>query len=237
MKKCIAVLMAVLMMFSCTVMLASAEDTTVVEEPTEPATPVTRYEICEDADFRSITFMEAGNDAATLLKPGDIVFSTYSDATGDLNVWYYADADGQYKGNWQPADSNNLAFSISGKPSFSESFGANANKEAVVRGLDSEELPMDFTIAYPEENVFLGWVVYDYDVTTNTIKLCGVWEKNHKIPVSEETDDFYYILDFFFGLRQKIVAPFANAVKYIANAILAIHVALYDMLFGEKTAA
>ena len=227
MKKFLAVLLAVLTVLSCTALFAAAEDVT---EPEEPEVPVARYDICQDPDFMNVVFMEKGNDQATIIHPGDII-TTYKNA--DLTLKYYADADGRYKGAWIPSDTNNLAFSVSGKELFSEKFLKRVSLDGVVRGLDYT----DFTIAYSDENTFVGWVIYDYDSSANSVSLCGVWEKNHKIPVVDETDDFYYILDFFYSLRQKIAVPIFNAIKKVCNAVLFAKKWLYDLIFGAKKAA
>ena len=227
MKKILAVLLAVLTVFSCTAMFAAAED---VSEPEVPEETVARYDICQDPDFMNVVFMEKGNDKATILRPGDII-TTYK--TNDLTFEYYADADGMYKGDWTPADTNNLAFSVSGQELYKELFRARVTKEGVVRDIDYT----DFTIAYSDENRFVGWVIYDFMASSNTVKLVGVWEKNHKIPVADDTDDFYYILNFFYSLRAKIAAPFLKAIKTICNAVLFVKVWLYNLIFGEKTAA
>ena len=229
MKKFLAVLLAVLTVFSCTAMFAAAEDVSEPETPTEPEETFARYDICQDPDFMNVTFMDKGNDKATIIHPGDII-TTYK--TTDLFIEYYADADGMYKGEWIPADSNNLAFSISGKEVFKEQFRSRETKEGIVRGIDFT----DYTIAYSEENTFVGWVINDFKASSNTVVLVGVWEKNHKISVVDERDDFEYILNVFYGLRQKIASPFVRVVKWISNAILFVKVWLYDLLFSKKAA-
>jgi len=227
MKKFLAVLLAVLTVFSCTAMFAAAED---VSEPEVPEETVARYDICQDPDFMNVVFMEKGNDKATILHAGDII-TTYK--TSDLFIEYYADADEMYKGAWVPADPNNIAFSISGKEVFKEQFKSRVTKEGIVRDIDFT----DYTIAYSEENTFVGWVINDYKASSNTVVLVGVWEKNHKVSVADERDDLEYILNFFFGLRQKIAAPFLSAIKKVCNAVLFVKVWLYDLVFGAETAA
>ena len=222
MKKILAVLLAVLTVFSCTAMFAAAEDVT------EPEQTVMRYDICQDPDFLEVVYLEKGNDKATLIKPGDII-TTYK--TTQMEIKYYPDADGMYKGDWVPADPNNLAFSISGKESISQLFKKN------VDGVVADISDTDFTIAYSDENTFLGWVIYDYEASSNKITLCGVWEKNHKITQADETDDFEYILNVWFTARQKIAAPFVRAIRWLSNAILFVKVWLYNVIFGAETAA
>ena len=224
MKKFFSVLLAVLTVFSCTAMFAAAED---VSEPEET---VARYDICQDPDFMNVVFMEKGNDKATILHEGDII-TTYK--TSDLFIEYYADADSIYKGAWEPADPNNTAFSISGKEVYKEQFKSRVTKEGIVRGIDFT----DYTIAYSEDNTFVGWVINDYKASSNTVVLVGVWEKNHKVSVADERDDLEYILNLFYGLRQKIAAPFFNVIKKIANAILFVKTWLYDLVFESKAAA
>ena len=233
MKKILAVLLAVLTIFSCTAMFASAEDVSEPEETTEAPETISRYDICQDPDFMTLVFLEEGNEKATVLLPGDII-TTYK--TSDLKIKYYADADGYYKGAWVPSDPNNLAFSVSGKESFMETFRSRVTKEAIIRGVNDPEFPMDFTIAYSDENVFLGWVVFGYEASSNTVSVCGLWDKPHKVPTSDDTDDLYYMIDFFYSLRQKIAAPFFKVIKWISNAILFVKMWLYDLIFGAKKA-
>ena len=229
MKKFLAVLLALLTVFSCTAVFAAAEDVSEPETPTEPEETFARYDICQDPDFMNVTFMEKGNDQATIIHPGDII-TTYK--TNDLFIEYYADADGMYKGAWVPADSNNLAFSISGKEVYKEQFRSSVTKEGVVRGIDYT----DYTIAYSDENTFVGWVIHDYKASSNTVMLVGVWQKNHKIPVEDESDDLEYILNVFSSLPQKFVSPIVRVIKWISNVMLSVRVWLYDQLFNKEAA-
>ena len=233
MKKLLAILLAVLTVFSFCSLAAAAED--VSEPASEPAETFTSYEICEDPDFLVLQYMAKGNDKATLLQPGDKI-TTYKNS--DIDVLYYQDADALYNGEWEPSDTNNLAISLSGEEYFKETFPKKVG-EATVRGLDFT----DFTIAYSEENVFKGWVVYSYESTlgNNTIKLCAVWEKNHKLSTSKKVDDMYYIMDFFFSIKKAmhkyITLPALRVIRIINNAILFVKTWLYNLIFGEKTAA
>ena len=231
MKKLLAILLAVLTVFSFCSIAAAAEDVT--EPETEVAETFNSYEICEDPDFLQIQYMGKGNDKATYLHPGDKI-TTYKKS--DIDVLYYPDADSMFNGDWQPADPNNLAFSLSATEPFKETFSKKIG-EATIRDLDYT----DYTIAYSDENVFVGWVVYSYEPSLNTIKLCAVWEKNHKITTSDKVDDVYYIVDFFFSIRKAmhdhITMPVLKAIRVINNAILFVKTWLYDQIFGEKTAA
>jgi hypothetical protein len=239
MKKLLAILLAVLTVFSFCSVAAAAEDEPVSEPASEPAETFTTYEICEDPDFLVLKYMAEGNDKATLLVPGDKI-TTYKNS--NIDVLYYADADAMYKGDWEPSDPNNLAFSLSAAEQFKETF-TKAEGAATVRGLGDETADgkIDFTIAYSDENTFLGWVVYDYDPAKNTIKLCAVWEKNHKDVEVEKEDDMNTILDFFFNIRRamhdNITLPFLQLVRTINNAFLAVETYLYNMIFGKETAA
>lgn len=231
MKKLLSILLAMLTVFSFCSVAAAAED---VDEPEQPAEETyNTYEICEDPDFLTLVFMAEGNDKATLLQPGDIV-TTYKNS--DIDVLYYPDADAMYKGDWEPSDPNNIAFSLSAAEYFKETFPKKEGK-AVIRGLDYT----DFTIAYSDENVFKGWVIYSYEPTKNTITLCAVWEKNHKVDNSEREDDVYYIVDFFFNIRRAmhkyITLPSLQVIRSINNVFFVVKTWLYNLLFAEKTAA
>lgn len=230
MKKLLAILLAVLMVFSFCSLAASAEDET--EPVSEPAETFNTYEICEDPDFLVLQYMRKGNDKATILQPGDKI-TTYKNS--NLDVLYYPDADAMYNGDWVPADPNNLAFSLSAEEYFKETFPKKVG-EATIRGLDYT----DFTIAYSDENVFLGWVVYDYEPAKNTIKLCGLWEKNHTVVEDEEDEDMTTIMDFFFNIRRamhdNITLPILRYIRAINNAFLAIETYLYNLLFNKDAA-
>ncbi len=231
MKKLLAILLAVLTVFSFCSFATAAEDET--EPASEPAETFNTYEICEDPDFLVLQFMEKGNAKATLLQAGDKI-TTYKNS--NIEVHYYPDADAMYTGEWEPADPNNLAFSPSAVEYYKEVFPKKVG-EATIRGLDFT----DFTIAYSDENVFKGWVVYEYDSKKNAIVLCAVWEKNHKITTGEKVDDMYYIVDFFFSIRkamhEHITLPVLKVIRTINNAILFVKTWLYNLIFGEKTAA
>ena len=231
MKKLLAILLAVLTVFSFCSIAAAAED--VSEPESEPAETFKTYEICEDPDFLELQYMAKGNDKATLLQPGDKI-KTYKKS--DIDVLYYPDADAMYNGEWEPADPNNIAVSLSSEDYFQETFPKKVG-EATIRGLDYT----DFTIAYSDENVFKGWVVYRYEPNLNTIILCAVWEKNHKVSTSEKVDDMYYIMDFFFSIRKAmhthLTLPVLKAIRTINNAFLFVKTWLYNLIFGEKTAA
>ena len=233
MKKILAFLMAALMLFTGTALTAFAaepEDPSEPEASTEEEAQYKTYEICEDADFIDIAYMSKGNDKATILRPGDHII-TYKYTTTATRIDYYPDADGVIVNGWTPQDVNNLAFSTSGATYKRDEFSKNS--EAVVKGLDFT----DFTIAYSDENVFVGWVVKDYNKSSNVISVYGVWEKGHKVPSRDNVDDFYYIIDFFYTLRKNISAPFFKAIKAISNALLFVKQWLYDKVFTPKTAA
>ena len=238
MKKLLSILLAVLTVFSFCSIAAAAED--VSEPASEPAEETfNTYDICEDPDFLVLKYMAEGNDKATILHPGDQI-TTYKSSA--IDVLYYADADAMYNGNWEPADPNNLAFSPSAAELFKESF-SKQDGAAIVRDLGyvTNDGAIDFTIAYSDENTFVGWVVYDYDAAKNTIKLVAVWEKNHKITTGEKEEDLTYILDFFFNIRRAIhkhiTLPTLQVIRTINNAILFVKTWFYNLLFGEKTAA
>jgi len=237
MKKLLSILLGVLTVFSFCSFAAAAED--VSEPETEPAETYNTYDICEDPDFLELQYMAKGNAKATLLQPGDKI-TTYKNS--DIDVLYYPDADAMYNGDWEPTDSNNLAFSPSAADYYKETFKKKVG-EATIRGLGdaTNEGAIDFTIAYSDENVFKGWVVYNYEPSQNAIKLCAVWEKNHKITTSEKEDDLYYIVNFFFSIRKAmhdhITLPVLKVIRTINNAILFVKTWLYDRIFGEKTAA
>lgn len=234
MKKLLSILLAVLTVFSFCSVAVAAEDVSEPATEVEPVETFNSYEICEDPDFLVLQYMGKGNDKATLLQPGDKI-TTYK-KNSDIDVLYYPDADAMYNGDWEPADPNNLAFSTSAAEYFKESFPKKVG-EATIRGLDYT----DFTIAYSDENVFLGWVVYSYEPGLNSIILCGVWEKNHKITTSEDTDDVTFIMDYFSSFvklfHEQITLPFLQFLRTLSNAFLYVQQWLYDNLFGEKPAA
>ncbi len=231
MKKLLSILLAVLTVFSFCSIAAAAED--VSEPASEPAETYNTYEICEDPDFLVLQYMAKGNDKATILHPGDKI-TTYKKS--DIDVLYYPDADALYNGDWEPSDPNNIAFSLSAELYYKETFPKKVG-EATIRDLDFT----DFTIAYSDENVFVGWVVYSYEPALNTIKLCAVWQKNHKIDSKEKVDDMYYIMDFFFSIKKAlhthVTLPLLKVIRIINNAILFVKTWLYNLIFGEKTAA
>ncbi|MBQ7547518.1 MAG: hypothetical protein IJT41_11210 [Clostridia bacterium] len=234
MKKLLAIFLAVLTVFSFCSLAAFAEDASEPgSEPAEPEVTTKDYEICEDADFLTINFMSKGNDKATILHEGDTI-TTYKNS--DIDVLYYADADAMYNGEWKPADQNNLAFSPTAEEYYKETFKKAVGK-ATIRGLDYT----DFTIAYSDENVFVGWVIYSYEPSLNTIKLVAVWEKNHKITTGEKVEDMYYIVNFFFSFRKAwhdhVVMPMLKVIRVINNAFLFVKTWLYDQIFGQKAAA
>lgn len=230
MKKILAVLLAVLTVFSFSGMLAYAEDVTEPEtETTEEPVTYSTYEICQDPDFSTLKYLEAGNDVATLLKPGDQIISYKTGRTKGLTVFYYPDVDARPKGKWEPADANNIAFSPSAVEYVRDECPKNQPGE--IRDIDFT----DFTIAYSEDNTFVGWVVTDFNATANSIACYAVWEKNHKLNTSEDVDDLYYIVDFFYSIRKAISEPIMKAIKAVCNAILYVKAWLYDAIFnGEK---
>lgn len=243
MKKLLSILLAVLTVFSFCSIAAAAED--VSEPESEPAEETfSTYEICEDPDFLVLQYMEKGNDKATILHPGDMI-STYKNAK--IEILYYPDADAMYKGNWEPADPENIAFSLSAKEYYKDTFAkasGGATTYATVRDMGAETAndgKIDFTIAYSEENKFVGWVVYDYEKASNQIKLCAVWEKNHKINNHEKEDDLTYILEVFFNIRRAmhkyLTLPTLKVIRVINNAILYVKTWFYNLVFGEKVAA
>lgn len=236
MKKLLSILLAVLTVFSFCSIAAAAED---VSEPAETEETYQTYEICEDVDFLTLQYMGKGNDKATILHPGDKI-TTYKNS--NIDVLYYPDADGKFNGDWEPSDPNNLAFSPSAAESYKETFQKKVG-EATVRAIGDEvaDGTIDFTIAYSEENKFVGWVVYNYEPEKNTIVLCAVWEKNHKIETHEKEDDLTYLLDFFFNIRRAmhthITIPVLKVIRIINNAILVVKTWFYNLVFSEKAAA
>lgn len=237
MKKLLSILLAVLTVFSFCSVAAAAED---VSEPAEePAETFKTYEICEDPDFLELQYMAKGNDKATLLQPGDKI-TTYKKS--DIDVLYYPDADALYTGAWEPADPNNIAFSPSAAEYYKETFKKKVG-EATIRDLGyvTNDGAIDFTIAYSDENVFKGWVVYSYEPAKNTIALCAVWEKNHKITTGEKKEDLTYILDFFFNIRRAmhdhITLPTLQVIRTLNNVFLYVKTWFYNLLFTEKPAA
>lgn len=242
MKKLLSILLAVLTVFSFCSIAAAAEDAS--EPASEPAEETyNTYEICADPDFLVLQYMAKGNDKATILHPGDMI-CTYKNTK--IEVLYYPDADAMYKGDWEPSDPNNIAFSPSAKEYYKDTFNkvsGGATTYATVRDLGYETIDgaIDFVIAYSEENKFVGWVVYDYEPASNQIKLCAVWEKNHKIDTHEKEDDLTYILDVFFNIRRAmhkyITLPTLKVIRVINNAILFVKTWFYNLIFGEKAAA
>ena len=237
MKKFLAVLMAALMLFTGSTLVAFAAD---VEDPseaesevvTEPAETYNSYEICQDPDFANILYMDKGNDVATILHPGDQI-TTYKNDKSSTKIDYYPDADAITVKGWTPTDTNNLAFSASGAVKFRDEF--NKNEVVVVKDIDFT----DFTIAYSDENVFVGWVVKEYDSQANTITVYGVWQKGHTLPAPDESDDFYYIVDFFYTLRKSLsdsfLVPIFTKIRELSNAFLAVVRSLYDEIFNPET--
>lgn len=231
MKKILAVLLAVLTVFSFSGMLAYAEDVTETEtETTEAPETFSTYEICQDSDFSTLKYLEAGNDVATLVKPGDKIISYKTSKTKGLTVFYYPDVDARPKGKWEVADANNIAFSPSAVEYVRDVCAKGEPGE--IRDIDFT----DFTIAYSEDNTFVGWVVTDFNATANSIACYAVWEKNHKMSTSEDVDDLYYIIDFFYSIRKAISEPIMKAIKTMCNAVLFVKAWLYDVIFGAKKA-
>ncbi|MBQ3150838.1 MAG: hypothetical protein IJB86_06300 [Clostridia bacterium] len=232
MKKFLAALLAVLMLFSASCITVFAEEET-TEPATEPEVTINEYEISEDPDFSTVTYLAAGNDSATILKEGDTIVTYKSKA---LKILYYPDADAvNVSGSkWVASDKNNLAFSISGKEYFSE---ANSGKKkpytATIEGIDYT----DFTIAYSEENTFVGWVIYEFNATANEIKVAAVWEKNRKVAVEDDSEDFDYIVDKTFSIWKAIFKPFTAVINFISNGFLYIGNFFYELIFGTKPAA
>ncbi len=237
MKKFLAVLMAALMLFTGSAMIAfaaDAEDPSEPESATEAESTYNTYEICQDKDFLNIKYMSAGNENATILLPGDHI-TTYKNEKLATNVDYYPDADAIAVSGWEPSDPENLAFSASGKVYFRDEF--LKTEDAVIRGIDFT----DFTIAYSEDNVFIGWAIKEYDASANTISVYGVWKKSHTIPSPEEKDDFNFILDFFYNLRKKftenVTSPFFAKIRELSNVFLVLVRSLYDKWFNSTPAA
>lgn len=233
MKKFLAVCMAALMLFTGSALVAFAadeEDPSEPESATEAEITYNTYELAKDHDFDEIQYMTKGNENATILHEGDHIVSFKSSSVA-MKIDYYPDADGVTVKGWTPQDPNNLAFSTSGKVSFrDDSF--SRNEEGVIKGLDFT----DFTIAYSDENTFVGWAVRSYQESTNVLSVYGVWEKGHKVPSRDDVDDFYYIVDFFYTLRKNIASPFFKIAKAISNAMLFVKQWLYDKVFAPKTA-
>lgn len=229
MKKFLAVLLAVLMMFSAVAVFAYAEDGEEQEGDTSMS-----YEICEDADFLTLYYAELGNDTATILLPGDTL-TTYK-TTGKRNtgvtVLYYPDIDAVYKGKWEPADPNNIAFSPKGEEYILDDSAKYAGEAATIMDIDGEEI--DFTIAYSDENVFVGWVVTEFVPALNQVKVAAVWEKNHKVKTSEKQDDVFYIVNFFYSIRKAISSGLMKAVKWLSNALLFVEAWFYNLMFVKK---
>ena len=231
MKKFLSILLAVLTVFSACAISVFAED---VSEPetTEPEKTYKEYEICEDSDFLTLQYLEKGNDVATILQPGDVVTTYKTKSNSGVTVFYYPDADAMYKGAWVPEDVNNIAFSPTAKEYVKDDSAKKAGLPATIKGIENT----DFTIAYSDENVFVGWVVYEFNPTANSLTLCAVWKKGHKLTTSDDTDDFVYIIDFFYSLRKAISDPFFNVIKKISNAFLFVKQWLYDAVFNAKAA-
>lgn len=225
MKKFLAVLLAVLMMFSAMAVVASADEG-LIDEQHET------YEICEDPDFINLNYADLGNDVATILKPGDVL-NTYK-ATGKRNtgvqILYYPDIDAVYKGKWVPADTNNIAFSISGEENFLDDSAKYDGVAATIQDIDYT----DFTIAYSDENVFVGWVVTEFVAATNQVKVAAVWQKNHKVKTGDKQEDVFYIVNFFYSIRQAISSSVMNAVKWLSNAVLFVETWFYNLIFVKK---
>lgn len=232
MKKFLAALLAVLMLFSVCCISVFAEETT--EPETDPETTSKEYEICQDSDFSNVVYLEAGNEKATLLKPGDKIFTDKKDAK-KITIQYYPDADARSKGDWVISDRNNIAFSPSGKEFEKDEVKVNSGVPvATLKDIDFT----DFTIAYSDENTFLGWVVYEYvgSSSSNTIVLCAVWDKKHKVSTGDDVDDFQYIVDTHINAWKAIFAPFTTAIKWLSNAVLYVYNYFYNLIFGAKSA-
>ncbi len=228
MKKFLAALLAVLMLFSASCITVFAEEET-TEPATEPEVTIKEYEICEDPDFSNVKYLEAGNEEATLLLPGDTI-KTYK--TSSLKIDYYPDADARAKGKWVSADTNNLAFS----PSATDFKRDEYKKKPYVATIQDINFT-DFTIAYSDENTFLGWVIYEYNAQANTIVLCGVWDKQHKIAVEDDTDDYEYVVTKLISFWKMLFKPFTLAINYITNGFLYIGNFFHELILGTKTAA
>ena len=230
MKKFLAALLAVLMLFSASCITVFAE------EATEPEVTTKEYEISEDADFTNVVYLEAGNDAATILKPGDTIF-TYKST--ELKIDYYPDADARAKGKWVPSDKNNLAFSLTPtttdfkRDSFKKVSGQSV-AVATIKDIDFT----DFTIAYSDENTFVGWVIYEYNPTSNVISLCAVWDKQHKVEVDEDNvSDYEYIVNTRINIWKAIFKPFTFIINFISNGILYIGNFFHELFYGNSAAA
>ena len=229
MKKFLAALLAVLMLFSASCITVFAEEVT---EPAEPEVTTKEYEISEDADFTNVVYLEAGNDAATILKPGDTIF-TYKTAKLDLSINYFPDADARAKGKWVPSDKNNLAFSPTAKDFERDTFKKGSGN-ATIRDIDYT----DFTIAYSDENTFVGWVIYEYNPTSNVITLCAVWDKQHKVEVDEDyVSDYEYIVNTRINIWKALFKPFTFIINIISNGILYIGNFFHELFYGNSAAA
>lgn len=229
MKKLLAILLAVLTVFSFSSMMVFAEDVSETETETEGPTFNT-YEICEDPDFNTLTYLDKGNAAATILQPGDVVNTYKTKSRNGVTVFYYPDADAKFKGEWKAADLNNIAFSPNAVAYFKDDSAKAAGVGATIQDIDYT----DFTIAYSDENVFVGWAVLEFNATANSITLVGVWEKNHKVSTTDDTEDLLYILNFFYSIPKAISSSIMKVIKVISNAFLFVKQWFYDLMFTKK---
>lgn len=235
MKKFLAAFLAVLMLFSASCITVFAEEET-TETTTEPEVTTKEYEICEDTDFSSVVYLDAGNEKATILKPGDTIFTYKSTSSTSLKIDYYPDADAVAKGDWVAQDTNNLAFSPSATAFKRDEFKKLKGQDKSIATIKDVDFT-DFTIAYSDENEFIGWVVYEFVPTANQIKVYGVWEKNHKVSVEDDSDDFEYIVNKLISFWKALFKPFTAAINFISNGFLYIGNFFHELILGNKTVA
>jgi len=209
-----------------------------------------------DQDFTTLVTMDKGNNVATLLQPGDRIFFKFGtsntlDARG-LDVVYYPDADSVSKtGNWNPVNSSLLAFSIAGAANVTDTLPRVANQtektytvkdlgETVTSGTVNADI--DFTIAYPEDNSFLGWVVHSYATGGTagtasakfTVRLYAVWDKQRIPTPPAGGDDFEDILNINATRFGKFMAPIMEALKKWNNAVANFLQGTYDNQVGNE---
>ncbi|MCL2507875.1 MAG: hypothetical protein FWF05_01725 [Oscillospiraceae bacterium] len=241
-KKFLAVILALVTLLSVCTVFAFAE---------YADDPVTYTYWQPDADFHTFKTMAAGNAQATLLRPGDKIYVRYSSLPNGNNlvVRYLADADNNVVGNWQVANKDMLAFSMAGANTTNLTdtvTAANFRNPALydpiftytVKDLGdtlSTNYKIDFTIAYPDDNAFLGWVVKSGTGTSAlTLELCAVWDKQ-KIPenLGGGDKDVEDILDIKTTLFGRIMAPFMAVWKSWQNGVNNILQSIVDVQLGN----
>ncbi|MCR5484834.1 MAG: hypothetical protein K6F09_04505 [Clostridiales bacterium] len=227
-KKLTAVFLALTVILGIvTVAGFAAEDT---EQPYN-------YRIWEDDDFTTLNKISAGNEAATVIKPGDVI---YISQLLSVTAIYYPDADVKSSDTWTATDVNTLAFSPKGNTSFSDNTKEPTQYYTVVDVTSTVnvgtplEATIDFTIPFPEENTFVGWVVDSYSIGEGgktIITFYGLWNKTKSDPgVVDDVDDLDYIADKNVGFFQKMITPLMKLIKKIANLRLAAYQKIHDKI-------